>query len=179
MSEREPQSVEHLNNAAAELSELAAEQRPEAKAEQPEKQQEKAERARETIRKTETAETAEQPAFEEHAPAEPKARHLDRHTSYRHTLASLRRHLSPASRRFSQLIHNPIVDKTSELVGNTVMRPSVTLGATATALVAGGFVYFAARHYGYALHGSEILFALLVGGILGAVIEALTKLVRR
>lgn len=96
---------------------------------------------------------------------------LDRAAAYRDTMRSLQRKLKPASRQFSKVIHNPAVERTSEVLGASVARPSVTLGATTTAALVGGGMYWAARHYGFAVSGSELLFGMLLGGILGFLIE--------
>ena len=120
---------------------------------------------------------------EQHEPAKengPKrfSSGIDRKQAYAQTMASIRRHLPTASRAFSKVIHTPMVEKTSEAVGKTVMRPSVTLGATSTALLVGGFTYFLAKHYGYALSGSSILLSLVIGGLVGILIEGIAKLFR-
>lgn len=104
---------------------------------------------------------------------------VDRKQAYAETMASVQRHLSAPSRAFSKVIHNDVVDKTSEAIGQTVLRPSVTLGATSTALLVGGFTYWLAKHYGYALSGTTLLLALVVGGVAGVAIEGIAKLFQR
>lgn len=104
---------------------------------------------------------------------------LDRKQAYADTMASVQRHLSKSSRAFSKAIHNPAVDKASEVVGQTVLRPSVTLGATSTALLVGGFTYWLAKHYGYAINGTTILLSLIVGGLAGVLVEGVSKLFHR
>lgn len=159
--------------------EQAARERMEQLREQPEHgeqdPQKRAEAAREQIQKH-----AEQPAPAEHEQPAP-ARHplLNPLLNYRHTLRSLQRHFSPAQRRFSQVIHQPTVEKVSDALGKTVARPSVSLGATATAVIVESFFYFTARHYGYVLSGSEILLALLVGGVVGLILEGILKGAKR
>jgi hypothetical protein len=100
---------------------------------------------------------------------------LDKLYSYKQTMQSLQRRLPTFSRSFSKVIHNPVVEKTSEILGATVVRPSVTLGATTTALLVGGITYWTAKTYGFAISGSEMLFALLLGGIIGFVVELAIK----
>lgn len=103
---------------------------------------------------------------------------LDKTASYNETMRSMRRRLKPASRAFSKVIHTPVVEKASEIAGATVFRPSVTLGATATALLLGGSTYLTARHYGFGLSGSEFVLALLAGGLIGLGAEGLSMLFR-
>lgn len=140
-----------------------------------------AEKARETIAKTEIKPAAGHevtPDQSEHQPHHPLSG-VGRRLNYQHTLASVQRHLPAASRSFSKVIHNPTVERVSEAAGKTVARPSVTAGATTTALLAGGFLYLFARHYGYEISYLYIPAFLVAGGIIGAVLEGLAKLFRR
>jgi hypothetical protein len=104
---------------------------------------------------------------------------LDSVLNYRQTMASIQRRLSPAGRRFSKVIHNQAVETTSEALEKTIMRPSVAAGATWTALIVGGIFYLTARHYGYRLSGFEMIAALIVGAVIGVVIEGLFHLSRQ
>jgi hypothetical protein len=99
--------------------------------------------------------------------------------NYADTLASVQRRLSPRARSFSKVIHAPVVEKTSAVLEKTVMRPSVTLGATWTALIVGVIFYWTARHYGFRLSGSEMIIALLVGGLLGGSVEWFGHMLRK
>jgi hypothetical protein len=174
--EREPKSHEQLGPSPETLAEATERLKPHESS--PEANQEnqvgKVEAARQQIERQ--AETA--PPLVE-AEVKPRPAHptkFDKQRAYTETMASLRLHLKPAGRRFSKFVHTPVVEKTSEVLEKTVMRPSVTLGATLTALIIGGFVYITAKFYGgFTLSGSEFLFALIIGGLIGAVIELLTK----
>jgi hypothetical protein len=173
----QPQGPEqHANQ--AELEQAAQERleqlrdKPEQGELEPEK---RAEAAREKIeRHTEPVQVAEK----EKPPSRPAAL-LDPLLNYKHTLKSLQGRLKPAQRRFSQVIHQPAVEKTSDVLGKTVMRPSVSLGAVMTAVIVESFFYFTARHYGYALSGSEVILALIVGGVIGLLLEVLVKSAKR
>jgi hypothetical protein len=166
----------------SELNELRAERLEAAEnrhsGERAEDKAEQAEAARRAIEKA--AEHQPAPAPQE----KPKERdkpitHYDKEISYKHTMQSLQRHMSPAQRTFSKVIHQPAVEKTSDALAKTVFRPSVTVGATVAALVAGGASYLIARHYGYGLAGSEFLIFLVIGGVVGVVVEGLSRLFRR
>lgn len=134
----------------------------------------RAEAARETINKDETP--AELPAVET---AQPTLTHRLTHAvNFEHTMKSLQTRLSPATRSFSRVIHSPAVEKTSEVLEKTVMRPSVINGALWTAVVVQGFLYFTARYYGFTLSGSEIIISLLAGGLLGIVLEGIWRSVK-
>lgn len=175
---RQPQGPEQ-HRQQAELEQAAKERLEQLRqgAENAEHDQEKrAEAAREKI-ELHTADPA--PAAEkESAPSRPAAL-LDPILNYKDTLKSLQSRLKPAGRRFSQVIHQPTVEKVSDALGKTVMRPSVSLGAVATAVIVESFFYFTARHYGYVLSGSEVLLALLVGGLIGLFLEGVLKGARR
>lgn len=114
----------------------------------------------------------------ESAPVYQHPTRLDKETAYWDTLRSVQRHLKPASRSFSKFIHSPAVERTSEIAGATIARPSVLLGATSTAVLLGSFLYIAARLNGFPLSGSEFILSLLVGGVLGLIVEGLAKVIR-
>ncbi len=168
MAEREPLNTPERESVPEQLAEIAAErlqQIENAVETGGANQAERVEVAREKLEK--------QPEIDSQK-AEAKAHAtsgLDRRLNYSHTLTSLQRHLKPASRAFSKFIHTPVVERTSEVVGSTVLRPSVTLGATLTALIIGVFFYATARHYGFGLTGSEMVFSLLIGGVIGVIVE--------
>jgi hypothetical protein len=125
---------------------------------------------------------AEEPApvaeKEQTAPSRPAA-FLDPVLNYKQTLKSLQSRLKPAQKRFSQVIHQPTVEKVSDALGKTVMRPSVSHGAVVTAVAVESFFYFTARHYGYVMSGSEVILALLVGGLVGLFLEGVFNGARR
>lgn len=142
----------------------------------PEKEQNRIEQARHQIERhaEHASKRSEQAA---HQPTTVTA--YERSRSYRHTLSSLQHRLRPRQRSFSHFIHRPIIERTSDVVANTIARPSVTLGATITAALVGGFFYISARRYGFELSGSEFIVSLFVGGLLGFVIELSLKAIRR
>jgi hypothetical protein len=143
----------------------------------PDSAKERAEAAREQINKPEPAPEPE-PTPEAYSPTS-RIPFLDHKQSYAATMRTTQRHLSPARRSFSKLIHSPAVEKTSEALEKTVARPSVTLGATWTALIVGSVFYLTAYHYGYMLSGSELLFSFIVGALIGILIEGASRAIRR
>lgn len=100
-------------------------------------------------------------------------------SNYNETLTSLQNRMTPASKTFSKFIHSPAVEKTSEILEDTVMRPSVVMGTTWTALTVGVVFYATARVYGFKLSGSEMLLALLGGAVLGLVMEGIWLFIRQ
>lgn len=181
MSEHGPKKLEvGKSTESAELEKMGQERREqltETKLEQqPDQHTERAEQAREAISKHENQPT---PAEQENKPVAHHPLLLDRALNYKQTLASLQRQLSPASKSFSKVIHQPAIEKTSEVLEQTILRPSIALGATTTAFIVGAFFYLTARHYGFALSGSEIILSLVIGAIIGLTVEALVSLLHR
>ncbi len=180
--EHQPRPSDQHERASAELA-AAAKERLEQLSSQPENAPEQAERRVEAARQQIERHTAEPAATtaEQATPAAPHrlAAHLDHVLNYRQTMASVQRKLTPASRAFSKAIHLPAVEKTSEALERTVMRPSVVAGATWSAAIVGLIFYLTARFYGWPLSGSEMLIALACGALLGLAIESFGRLLRR
>ncbi len=91
----------------------------------------------------------------------------EREASYKHHMKQLQAELSPSQRAFSKVIHNPIIEKTSEVVGSTVARPNAVLAGAAVAFFLVLAVYLVSKFYGYTLSGFETIGAFIVGWILG------------
>jgi hypothetical protein len=142
---------------------------------------EKSEELEQQVEHESAKEKAETPKTDEQILEEPKISRpmLSPKLNYTHTMNTLRHQLEPMSRNFSKFIHTPIVEKTSEMLENTVARPSVAVGATWTALIVGSTFYLVARHYGYQLSGSELIFSFIVGAFVGLLIEGLVFMFRR
>lgn len=178
-AERSTISPEH-SPAPAELEAARAEKLAELNeafkdAEPTEAAEKRAEKAREVIQRE------AKPAAPEAEQSAPVVRpsYFSHHLNYRQTLAGVQRRLPALSRSFSRVIHTPIVEKTSEVLETTVARPSVLLGSTWTALLVGTIFYLVARHYGYSLSGSELLFSFIVGALFGLVGEGVWLALKR
>lgn len=91
----------------------------------------------------------------------------ERQQSYKKHMKTLQAELPPAQRAFSKVIHNPVVEKTSEMVGATVARPNAILAGAIVAFFAVLAVYLTAKHFGYVLSGFETIGAFIVGWVLG------------
>jgi hypothetical protein len=165
----------------AELSELGKERSQEIEREKTvekgheEDPSKRAEAAREVINKPEVP--TETPVIETERPS--LGHRISHAVNFEHTMKSLQGRLSPASRSFSKVIHSPVVEKTSETLEKTVMRPSVLNGALWTAVIVQAVLYFTARYYGFSLSGSEIIISLLAGGLLGVVLEGIWRSIKR
>ncbi|HVE80976.1 MAG TPA: hypothetical protein VNA68_02440 [Candidatus Dormibacteraeota bacterium] len=175
--ERQPKSNEVFTAGSAEaLERLAGKTERKVGPEAAANQEKLLERARETIEKTETAPKHE---AKKGLMESGSSTGISRKLHYRETMVSLQRRLKPASRRFSRLIHHPVVEAASEVAERTVFRPSVTAGAGLTALIVGGAMYGFAWYYGFSLQGSELLILLIIGGISGLLLEVLIRSFKR
>ncbi len=176
MSEKQHSTVEHGAN--PEALEAAGDQLREDLERSIESNQEKESNNQEQLDEV-RHEALEQAKSKEEDKAQPEAEKdsqpkritkQDVEQSYQHTMSTMRSHLSKPSRAFSKVIHNPVVEKTSEAVGNTVARPNLII-AGAIGAIASVVVYFVARSYGYALSGFETIGLFILGWGIGAIIE--------
>ena len=108
-------------------------------------------------------EAASSPAKRRHGVVSKK----ERDASYKHHMKQLQSELKPSQRAFSKFIHNPVVEKTSDVVGNTIARPNAVLSGAVVAFVLVLAVYLISKFYGYTLSGFETIGAFIVGWILG------------
>ena len=91
----------------------------------------------------------------------------ERTTSYKRHMKTIQAELPPVQRGFSKVIHNPVVEKTSEVVGSTIARPNAILAGAVVAFFAVLAVYLVAKHFGYTLSGFETIGAFVVGWVFG------------
>jgi hypothetical protein len=79
----------------------------------------------------------------------------------------------PVSRAFSKVIHNKVVEKTSDVVGATVARPNAILAGAVMAFLLTLIVYVTAKIIGYPLSGFETIAAFIIGWIAGSIYDYL------
>jgi hypothetical protein len=101
----------------------------------------------------------------------------EKKASFKKHMAQVQAEMSAPQRAFSKVIHNPVVEKTSEVVGATIARPNALLAGSVVAFFAVLAVYLIARTYGYALSGFETIGAFAVGWIVGVVYDYLRVLI--
>ena len=95
----------------------------------------------------------------------------EREESYKQHLKQIRSEMPAGQRTFSKVIHNPAVEKASEVAGATVARPNSILAGAIVAFFAVLAVYLIAKHYGYPLSGFETIGAFIAGWIIGALYD--------
>lgn len=119
----------------------------------------------------------EHQAIAEKAPrASPEVHHkpvrkIDREASFQHIMEDIRPKMSPSSRVFSEIIHNPVIEKVSDGAGKTVARPNAILAGSISASVAVLATYIIARQYGYPLSGAETIVSFAIGWMIGIIYD--------
>lgn len=107
----------------------------------------------------------------------PAQRKAKAKANYKRTMKETQAHMKPAERTFSKVIHNPTVEKVSEVAGNTVARPNALLAGSVMAFLFTLAIYLVARHYGYPLSGAETIAAFAVGYAVGLLFDYLRLVV--
>ena len=141
-------------------AEKSREQNPDDARHEVERTTAEAEQAKQEQQKSADAEKVDQKPITKH----------DIDTKYKQTMQNMQSQLPAPSRAFSKVIHNPVVEKTSEVIGNTVARPNLIIAGSLGA-IASVVVYVLASTYGYELSGFETIGLFLLGWAIGAIIE--------
>lgn len=97
---------------------------------------------------------------------------------YKKTMTAIRSEMSAPSRAFSKVIHNPVIEKTSEVIGSTVARPNAILAGSVTAFLSVSLIYIVAKQYGYVLSGFESIGAFIIGWLIGISFDYIRLLIR-
>ena len=79
--------------------------------------------------------------------------------------------MSVPARTFSKVIHNPTVEKVSDVVGGTAARPNAVLAGSVAATFMTLFVFLIAKQYGYRLSGFETIATFLLGWSIGLIYD--------
>jgi hypothetical protein len=98
-----------------------------------------------------------------------------RDAAYRSTMQTVRSQLTPVQRNFSRFIHAKPVEVTSELLEETIFRPSFLWGGVIGGILMGASLYTFSYIQGFKLSGSEFIVGLLIGGVLGVIGEKLFR----
>lgn len=101
-----------------------------------------------------------------------------REESFNKQMESIQPHLSPSEQKFSNVIHNKIIEKTSDTIGDTIARPNALLAGSISAFVLVTIVYLLAKHYGYQLSGFETIGAFVIGWVAGLLYDYVRLLVK-
>lgn len=118
------------------------------------------------------------PQSEQRQPHPPRRTKRDKELAFDTIMHDVRINMSKPEQAFSKLIHQPIVEKTSEVAGKTIARPSGIAGAALAACVGLFSVYSVARFAGFQLSGSEMPLLLAIGFVAGVAGEFIYKSAR-
>lgn len=174
-----PEGKANKSEHQAELE--AVRRRPERATEtEPDNSRERQQKARETISKSAERLKPKQTAEDkkDHSEKEKpthKFTKREKRAAFKKEISKVQAQLPPATRTLSRVVHNRLVENVSEVLEETVLRPSVLLGGAVVGLLAGGMFYVYARIQGFPLSGSEFLISMLAGGLIGVVLEIIYK----
>ena len=101
----------------------------------------------------------------------------ERKASYDATMREVRSQMSGPSRAFSTIIHNPTVEKISDVIGGTIARPNAILAGSVFAFLFTLAIYLIARFNGYALSGTESIASFALGWLAGIAFDYLKLVV--
>jgi len=97
--------------------------------------------------------------------------------SYKRTMKQVQDELPTSNRIFSKIIHNKVIEKMSDIVGDTIVRPNAMLSGAVVAFVLTLLTYTVAKTIGYVLLGFETIAAFIIGWIIGIVYDYLRVLI--
>ena len=175
-------TVEAQGAAAERKAELAKslennmEQSPEARAEELERA--RVEANKEAIMGKERGGAENKSGGEPTSSSVRKVTKKQKNAEYKKTMNAVQSEMSAPSRAFSKVIHAPVIEKTSEVVGATIARPNAILAGSITAFLAVSAVYVVAKQYGYVLSGFESIGAFIIGWLIGIAFDYIRLLVR-
>lgn len=94
-------------------------------------------------------------------------------------MTRVRKKLSRPSRAFSRVIHVSAIDKSSELVGKTIARPSGMLAGSVLAFVGTSILLWVTKFNGYEYNYLVVIMLFVGGMVVGTVGEGLWRLIRK
>ena len=97
--------------------------------------------------------------------------------SLKRQIKEVQGNLNVTSRLFSKVVHNKVVEKTSDIVGSTLARPNAMLAGAFCAFILTLAVYIIAKNIGYRLSGFETIAAFVVGWLLGIIYDYLRLII--
>jgi len=182
MSEHSPEHIAHSSPEGGHIEHQGKKpEHSEVSKEQVEKQQHEMLKQAEAVIKAEaepTRDMAAETADQATSTIPPAGRDL-RNQKMNHTMHRVRRQLPTLDRALSKVIHNPFVDKVSEVGGKTVARPSGLLGGGLCAFLATSILVYYTRHNGVRYNYGVFIAFFLGGYLVGMTIELLLSLTQR
>jgi hypothetical protein len=103
----------------------------------------------------------------------------ERSRAYKQTLGHIQSQMPPTDRATSKFIHNPVVERLSDIASATIARPNAILFGGIFAFVGLVAVYAYARFAGFTLKGSETIVIFATGWIIGMLFDIVKNLFRK
>lgn len=92
-------------------------------------------------------------------------------TSFKAQMKQIKSDMRTDEKIISSIIHFKPIEKTSDILGKTLLRPNAMLSGSITAFLGITILYLIARHYGFQLSGFETLGAFILGWVLGVLYD--------
>ena len=103
----------------------------------------------------------------------------EKRQAYKKEIKKVQSQLPRGSRAFSKVVHNPVIETISDATAKTIFRPSALIGGSITGLVLGLIIYLVARYYGYPISTMTLVLLLIVGAILGVIVELIVGMFKK
>lgn len=177
-NEQERNSAEHISEVEALRNKIEAETTS------------NAEKAQGTVTVEQAARRVEQLAVSsqersraEHTPRQQHhpvmiGRHL-KEMAYSRSMTRIRKQLSVPSRLFSKAVHSKVLDRPSEVIGNTVARPSGMLGGALFAAFGTSTLLWITKRFGYEYNYLAVVILFIIGLVVGVSLEFIYKALKK
>lgn len=97
--------------------------------------------------------------------------------SFDRTMGDVQKHMPLPKKVFSKIIHNKIIEKTSDVAASTVARPNAILSGSVCASILTLCIYVIAKRMGYPLSGFETIAAFSLGWIIGLAYDFIKNMI--
>ncbi len=112
------------------------------------------------------------------APTHTATRHLKK-DAYRRLIKKTQKQLNTPERVFSKIIHQPAVDKISEVGAKTIARPNGILFGGISAFIGSLFFYFVSKKSGFSYNYLTFILIFVGGYFIGLLFELAYKLLQK
>lgn len=99
--------------------------------------------------------------------------------AFKQRMREIQRKEGPLGRRFSKIIHHPVVEEVSNVAEGTVARPSGLLFGGAFSVLSSLVILYIARHYGYEYNFLVGMAGFVGGFFLGLLLEGSWRLFKK
>lgn len=100
-------------------------------------------------------------------------------TQYKQTIKEVQANLTPTQKRFSTIIHQPAIERVSEVGAKTIARPTGIVSGALFALIGSLIIMYIARHIGFEIPTTIFGLLFIVGFVFGIIAEFVLHLFKR